>query len=331
LTQHLETRLRFVEAYSTQKPELFSEIVSAGLTASQKSLPCRYFYDEAGSRLFELICELPEYYLTRTERSILEANAVAILAAAGHVSSLVEFGSGSGCKTRILLDAAFNSTSADFEYTPIDISGEFLYNSARSLLNDYPTLRITAIASEYYDAISLLPRSAGPRLFLFMGSNIGNFSPPEAVKFLEHVRSGMNNSDRLLVGVDLHKDAEVLEPAYNDSQEITARFNKNILVRINRELGADFNLDLFEHQAPFVEDRSRIEMRLVSVCVQDVNIVALGRRFSFAEGEYIHTENSHKYSLAAIRELAHEAGLTFMERWSDDRGWFAVCLFKRTK
>jgi L-histidine N-alpha-methyltransferase len=330
LTQHMDTRLKFVESRISRKPEVFCSVVGEGLSAPQKWLHCRYFYDEAGSRLFELICDLPEYYLTRTERSILERYASDILAAAGDVSTLVEFGSGSGCKTRILLEAAFESAHDDIEYIPIDISGEFLYNSARLLLNDYQALRITAIAAEYNDAIALLPPTSSPRLFLFMGSNIGNFAPAEAAAFLERVRLGMNEQDRLLVGLDLHKDASVLEPAYNDPLGLTAQFNKNLLARINRELEADFNLDLFDHHAPFIESRSRIEMRLISIRDQEVHIGALGRRFSFSEGEFIHTENSHKYTINALTDLAAGVGLELMERWTDERGWFALGLFKRT-
>jgi len=317
-----------VEARHSHRPELFSTVVAEGLSAPQKRLPCRYFYDEAGSRLFELICDLPEYYLTRTERAILERNAPAILAAAGDVSTLVEFGSGSACKTRILLDAALNTAGGSLEYVPIDISGEFLYNAATSLLGDYPSLRVTAIAAEYNDAISLLPGSSGPRLFLFMGSNIGNFSPCEAAAFLGYIRAGMSEADRLLVGFDLFKEAAVLEPAYNDSQGVTASFNKNLLKRINAELGADFRLDRFKHHAPFVEAQSRIEMRLVSKCDQEVRVDALARRFSFLAGEYIHTENSHKYAYDDVRLLAAEAGLIIADRWTDERGWFAVCLLK---
>ena len=335
LTQHTDTRLRFVEARVSQKPEMFSRVVANGLSAPQKSLPCRYFYDETGSRLFELICDLPEYYLTRTERSILEHHASQILVTAGDVSTLVEFGSGNACKTRILLDAAHNlaaehpDRARDLEYMPIDISGDFLYSAARSLLEDYPALRVTAIAAEYNDAMALLPVSSAPRLFMFMGSNIGNFAPCEAAAFLGSIRSIMGDSDRLLVGVDLYKSAAVLEPAYNDAQGVTARFNKNLLNRINREPGADFNLDQFEHHAPFVESHSRIEMRLVSTCDQHVYIKALQRRFEFFEGEYIHTENSYKYTAEALAQLASEAGLTMVDRWMDERAWFAVCLFER--
>ncbi len=291
---------------------------------------------KAGSRLFRTdLHDLPEYYLTRTERSLLEHNASRILTSAGNISALVEFGSGNACKTRILLDAAFDRATehrdrdGDLEYIPIDISGEFLYSTSRALLDDYPSLKITAIAAEYSDAIGLLPVSTSPRLFMFMGSNIGNFAPVEAAEFLGRIRSVMGESDRLLVGVDLSKSAAVLEPAYNDSQGITARFNKNLLSRINRELGADFNLEQFEHHAPFVKSESRIEMRLVSTCDQNVYVGALQRNFPFTEGEYIHTENSHKYSLEALAQLASDAGLAIVDRWMDEHAWFVVCLFER--
>jgi dimethylhistidine N-methyltransferase len=328
LTQQMDTRLRFLEARVSKTPESFADVVAEGLSAPQKWLPCRYFYDEAGSHLFEMICDLPEYYLTRTERSILDRHADAMIAAAGGISALVEFGSGSGCKTRILLDAAGRTQPERIAYIPVDISGEFLYHSSHALLRDYPTLHTTAIAAEYNDAISMLPSRSGPRLFLFMGSNVGNFAPCEAAEFLGRIRSGMHAEDRLLVGIDLHKHSAHLEPAYNDVAGVTARFNKNLLKRINRELGADFNLDQFDHHAPFVDHHSRIEMRLVSQGEQSVYVEVLDKKFSFQPGEYIHTENSHKYSHDAFSRLALEAGLKIVNTWTDERDWFAVCLLK---
>lgn len=327
MTHYMDTRARFVEAPVSRKPETFSSVVAEGLSSDQKWLPCRYFYDETGSRLFEMICDLPEYYLTRTERSILDKHAHSIILASGNVTTLVEFGSGSGCKTRILLDAA-GTASGGLTYIPIDISGEFLYNAARALLNDYPTLQVTAIAAEYKDAMALLPVRCGPRLFLFMGSNIGNFAPAEATAFLHQIRSAMSDDDSLLVGIDLLKDAAHLEPAYNDSAGVTAQFNKNLLTRLNSELGADINPDRFAHHAPFIEQHSRIEMRLVSLCDQVVSIAALDRKFTFGAGEHIHTESSHKYSYDRFSQLASMAGLQIQNRWMDDREWFAVCLLK---
>lgn len=327
LKHHPDSRLRFLEAHVSRRPELFREVVAEGLAAPQKWLPCRYFYDEAGSQLFEQICELPEYYLTRTERAILERYAPAMLAAASDVTTLVEFGSGSSYKTRLLLDAALQQR-ATLQYLPIDISGDFLYASAQTLLEEYPTLAITAIAAEYSDAIALLPEPTGPRLFLFLGSNIGNFSPCEATEFLERIRIRMYPEDRLLIGFDLRKSAAYLEPAYNDAAGVTAQFNKNLLVRINRELGADFDVDSFTHHAPFVETRSRIEMRLVSRCAHTVHIPALGQNFSFQQDEYIHTENSYKYSFDSFEALAAEARLRTENCWLDDREWFAVCLLR---
>ncbi len=328
LTQQMDTRLRFLEADVSRSPESFADVVAEGLSAAQKWLPCRYFYDEAGSHLFEMICDLPEYYLTRTERAILDTHADAMLKAAGDISALVEFGSGSGCKTRILLDAAGKNRPNNLSYIPVDISGEFLYNSSRALMQDYPGLSITAIAAEYNDAISMLPPRSGPRLFLFMGSNVGNFDPCEAASFLARIRSGMHSEDRLLVGIDLHKHHSHLEPAYDDAAGVTSRFNKNLLKRINRELGANFDLDQFDHHAPFVDHHSRIEMRLVSQREQTVRIAALDRKFTFQPEEYIHTENSHKYSHAAFSRLALEAGLAIENSWTDEREWFAVCLLK---
>jgi L-histidine N-alpha-methyltransferase len=307
--------------------EELSQVVAEGLSAAPKRLPCRYFYDTAGSHLFERICQLPEYYLTRTEQSILECGAEEIAEAAGRDVMLVEFGSGSSCKTRILMEA-FLARQRRLHYVPIDISREFLRASALALLSDYDRLTITAVAAEYNDGIEHLPTHNGPRLILFLGSNIGNFAPDEAAAFLERVRSNTTGDDRMLVGVDLLKSPSIIEPAYNDSAGVTEAFNKNLLLRVSRELGADFNPDCFEHSAPLVDGPPRIEMRLVSRRNQTVTIRAIGRAFDFRQGEYIHTENSHKYSPAAFEAICRDAGWRVQERWTDDQEWFAVALLR---
>jgi L-histidine Nalpha-methyltransferase len=307
--------------------EALGDVVAEGLSAHPKRLPCRYFYDTFGSHLFERICQLPEYYLTRTEQSILERSAPEIARAAGDGAMLVEFGSGSSCKTRILIEA-FLERQRRLHYVPIDISREFLRTSAHALLSDYDRLSITAVAAEYNDGIERLPDHDGPRLVLFLGSNIGNFSPEEAVGFLRRIRRQMRAGDCLLIGVDLLKSRDVLEAAYNDSAGVTEAFNKNLLLRVNRELGADFDTDAFEHFAPLLDEPARIEMRLISNRQQMVTVGAIGRTFRLAAGEYIHTENSHKYSPSAFEAVCQAAGWAVEARWTDDHEWFAVALLR---
>ena len=318
-------RLDFLEAPSRHLPLPFQTVVSQGLAAAQKHLPCRFFYDTPGSHLFEQICSLPEYYPTRTEQAILQRHAPELTARAGDDLTLVEFGSGSSFKTRLLMDALL-ARQNQLHYLPIDISKEFLHHSALTLLTEYSDLSVTAIAGEYNDAIDALPPDSGPRLFLFLGSNIGNFEREEAIAFLRRMRRRMQPNDRLLLGVDLVKDPTVLEAAYNDAAGVTAAFNKNLLQRCNRELQADFDLAQFDHHAPFIPAESRIEMRLVSRCDQTVTLGATDERFHFRAGEFIHTEYSHKYTLSDVYTLCRQAGLETMACRQDERGWFNVSL-----
>jgi len=324
-----ETRLRFVHCPPARPQMTLAEVVGQGLSATPKSLPCRFFYDERGSQLFERICDLPEYYLTRTEQGILEANAEEIIelsdGSAGF--TLVEFGSGSSRKTRILMEAALLKHRR-LHYTPIDISADFLRASALELLGDYPNLTISAIAAEYSAGIHAVPLGETPSLILFLGSNMGNFERRDAVNFLGSIRERITQEDRILIGIDLVKDREVLLAAYNDAAGITEEFNKNLLVRINKELGGDFNPDCFEHSAPFVEDTSRIEMWLKSRRRQTVTIRALDRTFTFEEGEGIHTENSHKYTMPSFSEICAEASLSMKHTWTDPQDYFAVIMLE---
>lgn len=327
MTPVTDARIRFIEAPHRQRTIPFCEAVAEGLCAPRKRLPCRFFYDAAGSRLFERICQLPEYYLTRTEYALLERYAPQILAVAGEDLTIVEFGSGNASKTRLLLDAALER-QRHLHYIPIDISADFLRDTVHALLDEYQGLTVTALAAEYADGIDALPAEDGPRLILFLGSNIGNFTHDEAIDFLAHLRRRMQPQDRLLLGVDLLKARPILETAYNDREGVTAQFNKNILARINRELGANFDLQAFDHAAPFIESRSRIEMRLISRRPQTVYVAALEREFTLEEGEFIHTENSHKYSLEGIASFCHEAELAIEARWLDEKAWFALLLLK---
>ena len=320
-----DSRLQYIEVPPTIRALPFCAVVAEGLSASQKWLPCRFFYDRCGSELFERICALPEYYLTRTEHAILERFAGEIVAAAGQEVAVVEFGSGSSVKTRLLLEAALRRRP-QLHYSPIDISADFLRSSALALLNDFPGLRVTAIAAEYHDGIAVLPDVGLPRLILFLGSSIGNFTHEEARAFLTHVRESMRPEDRLLIGIDLVKARQCIEAAYNDSQGVTAAFNRNLLTRINRELGADIQVDAFAHSAPFVEAESRIEMHLVCGRSHRAYVDAVEMTFQFHQGEIVHTENSHKYSLGAFAALCHSAGLSVHRRWTDDSEWFALLL-----
>ena len=328
MRQQMVSGVKFIELPRDQEEGNFTSEVVEGLSLPQKILPCRLFYDADGSQLFEQICKLPEYYLTRTEQKILEDNVSEIIDAVGHNLALVEFGSGSSVKTRLLIDAALDC-QRNLHYTSVDISSDFLRTASFSLLNEYERLSITAIAAEYNDAIPILPHHDGSRLILFLGSNIGNFRTEEAVALLGRISNQMNRDDGLLVGFDLLKDRSVIEAAYNDAAGVTAAFNKNLLARINRELGGTFTLDDFEHAAPFVEERARIEMRLISRLRQTVYISAPDGAFHFEPDEYIHTENSHKYTIGSFSQISRAAGLEMQEQWMDERAWFAVALFRR--
>lgn len=320
----MDQSLSVIEVAPSHPQQTLQHALCQGLSRTPKQLPCRFFYDEIGSHLFERICQLEEYYPTRTEHGIIAEKSDAVLEAMGPGPiEIVELGSGSSCKTRLLIEAALRR-QAMLHYTPIDISGAFLRTSAETLLFDYPTLSITAIAAEYRDALRVLPEPNHRRLFLCLGGNIGNFEWCDAMSLLEEMRLQMRPGDRLLVGADRVKDINILIPAYNDSEGVTAEFNKNLLARINRELGADFILDLWEHAAPYRTDRSRIEMWLFSQADQIVTID--DTKFHFKQGEGIHTENSHKYTPESFTTLCHGASLEVLQTWTDPQSWFSVNL-----
>jgi L-histidine N-alpha-methyltransferase len=318
----VETEPRHVESPGSSS---FCAAVDEGLSATPKSLPTRFLYDLAGSLLFEEITELPEYYLTRCEASIFERSASEMMREA-KPQALIEFGSGSSKKTRRLIEASKTSLET---YLPIDISTEFLAETSEALLGEFPWLRVSPLPAEYFDAAGNLPKFDGARTILFLGSNIGNLILEEAREFLSRISSQMDERDSVLVGIDLVKDPEIIEAAYNDSKGVTAEFNLNLLRRLNRELDANFALDAFSHRAPYLESEHRIEMRLISGREQDVTVDAIGRSFHFSEGEMIHTEWSHKYTEASFGELATSANLRVQRIWLDDRQWFAVALLRR--
>lgn len=305
----------------------FAEDVRSGLAEAPKSLPPKYFYDALGSKLFEAICLLPEYYLTRAEREILEANAGPILDAIGAPVEIVEFGSGSGEKTRVLFDAALDR-QPELHYLPVDISEPALRASAETMLDEYVGLRITGYASDYDGAIASMCGDGrngwnGRRLALFLGSNIGNLDETAACAFLAGVRSTLVQGDALLLGADLRKDARVLVDAYDDALGVTAAFNRNLLGRINRELGGDFDLASFRHEATYDEAAGTIRIHLRSRVAQTVTIASLGLHVDFDEGETIHTEDSRKYDVATIDRLAGATGFERTETWTDAAGRFS--------
>jgi dimethylhistidine N-methyltransferase len=297
----------------------FRDDLLAGLTAPAKRIPCKYFYDERGSRLFDLICEVPEYYPTRAEMEILATRGREIAAAVGPDAALVEFGAGSARKVRLLLDRLCRPAA----YVAIDISREHLLRAAGALARDYPRLPVAAVVADYMRPLELpdMVRRGGARpVVFFPGSTVGNLDPPEAVAFLRRVAEGTGGG--LLIGVDLKKDAGILNAAYNDARGVTAAFNLNLLLRANREVGAGFDLRAFAHRAFYERDKGRIEMHLVSRRAQVVDIGGLGIRFS--AGETIHTENSYKYAVDEFREMAGAAGWTPRAVWTDAGGLFSL-------
>ena len=307
----------------------FIEDVRRGLLSDgPKHLFPKYFYDPLGSQLFEAICLLPEYYLTRAEQEILTRYSAEIVESVDGDKTLLEMGSGSSSKTRLLIEALLGR-QPDLHYIPVDISASQLEMSSRVLLQSFPRLRVTAYAGDYYDALSELGRAGRrPRtLALFLGSNIGNFDPTEARTFLRALRSVLGEKDALLLGADLKKSKGVLEAAYDDALGITAAFNLNLLARINRELDADFDLRAFSHYVRYDEEAGRIEVYIESLRDQRVVIGRLGAQIHFSAGERIHTENSYKYDTEDLSALASETGFRRTRTWLDEREQFSSNLF----
>ena len=298
----------------------------AGLSQPQKMLPCKFFYDEQGSRLFNEICELEEYYPTRAENQILRDNISEIAGLIGHGCRLVEFGSGTSAKTRHLLTHLPEMS----EYIPIDISGQQLLESALQLACEFPDLEINPLEADYGRILELPNTRQKPKrtVAFFPGSTVGNLQPDEAIAFLRNIACLCGHDGGLLIGVDRKKQSRILEAAYNDRKGVTARFNLNILARANRELGADFDLSAFHHRAPYNETHGRIEMHLVSKCPQTVRVDS--QDFSFEEGEHITTEYSYKYTLKDFERLALKAGFELVRHWEDPGQLFSV-LFLRVK
>jgi len=299
--------------------------VREGLGAAPKWLPAKLFYDEAGSALFEQITELPEYYLTRTERSIFESFATEILQSAGPSLTLVELGAGTAAKTCVLIEELLRRQPRALFY-PIDVSPSALQEAATQLGRQFPQLRVNPIIADYTGGVEALNRISGRKLVLYIGSSIGNFEPDESVRVLRRIRRSLRTGDALLLGADFAKSSKILIPAYDDPQGVTAAFNKNILARINRELEANFDLDAFRHVALWNRRCSRMEMHLESAVAQQVFVPMLDMDINFSQGERIHTENSYKYTPELIETILRESGFKLEQSWHDRQKWFGVHL-----
>lgn len=299
----------------------FLRDVVTGLQQPQKEIPCKYFYDKRGSELFDQICELPEYYPTRTEIGIMHSSGAQMAERAGPGRLVVEYGSGSSLKTRILLDHLEDPAG----YVPIDISGEHLENSVAALRQEYPDLDVHPLCADYTSPIALPPEvnTESTPLVFFPGSTIGNFTPDQAVDFLKRTAELVGPDGGALIGVDLKKDQRQLEQAYDDAQGVTAEFNRNVLHRMKRELAAELETDAFEHRAVYNEDHGRIEMHLVSLRDQDIRLAG-EHTFRIEEGETIRTECSYKYHVEEFADLANAADLDVEDVWTDPDQLFSV-------
>ncbi len=302
--------------------------VIEGLTQAPKSLPPKYFYDHIGSEIFEKICDLPEYYLTRTESAIFNRYAPEIAQLTG-ACELVELGSGSATKTRILLNA-YQMQDLPLRYLPVDVSGTMLEDSSRRLLFDYPSLSIHGLISTYEPALQALPATILPnRMVMFIGSTLGNLSPDSCEQFLQQVSGALSPGQYFLLGVDLQKDIDIVEAAYNDAQDLTAVFNLNILQHLNVRYGGNFCLADFRHKAPYNPDEHRIEMYLESQTDQTVTLEQLNLSVQFAQGERLLTEISRKFDAILMGQQLARHGLNVLKTFTDERQWFGLFLAQK--
>ncbi|MEM9532083.1 MAG: L-histidine N(alpha)-methyltransferase [Pseudomonadota bacterium] len=318
-------RLRVQRVRAARSVPGLAEDVLAGLSATPKTLHPKYFYDERGSRLFDAICDTPEYYPTRTEAALLEEHAAAIMALSDPLN-MIELGSGASRKSRILLHAwpAANAT-----YLPFDVSEEMLTSVAADLVAEFPSLRVDALVGDYTAGLEHVPSPEGGTLWVFLGSTLGNFEPPEAEAFVAEIAARLGPRDHFLLGVDLKKSEAVLEAAYNDAEGLTAAFNLNVLAVLNQRLDADFSLDRFEHLAYYCAGRSRIEMHLVSRQEQVVSVGGLNQSFTFAEGERMRTEISRKFDLESVESLFRATGLKAVQHFQHEEYPFLLTLASR--
>ncbi len=307
------------EAHTPADPDDFGSALRAGLRETPRRISPKFFYDAAGATLFEQICELPEYYPTRTELDLLARYADAMAALIGPCADVIEFGAGAMSKIRVLLRAL----ESPVRYVPVDISTEHLHHHAQALAAEFPHLEVMPLAADFTGRIALPAAKIHPRsrVGFFPGSSIGNFTPDDACRFLRAAARTLRGGG-LLIGVDLVKDPQVLHAAYNDRAGVTSAFNKNLLARANRELNANFNLDAFDHYAWFNPHESRIEMHLISAADQRVTLG--DETVEFAHGQTLHTENSYKYTVASFQALARQGGFEPRQVWCDERQWFSV-------
>jgi len=325
----LDSKLQYFKPHSSTIEKTFAEEISFSLNRDSKFIDPKFFYDKKGSDLFEKICSLPEYYPTRTEISILKKLQSELPPFLDDTFQLVELGSGASVKTKLILDI-FTKLQAKTEYFPIDIS-EILTESSEQLLKDYASLHITGIIDTYEGGLEFLKNyDEKKNLILFLGSSFGNFTPAEGRKFLQTIYSTMKSGDLFLIGLDLVKDKQVMESAYDDSQGITAKFNLNVLSRINDELDADFNLNDFSHHSIYNTEDQRIEMYLKSLVNQSVIISKSGLLLNLAKDELIHTEHSHKYRLDQIHNLLGDIGFEIKHTWLDDDNYFSLTLVSKS-
>ena len=324
----VDSQLRYFKPHATKIEKSFAEEISYSLNQNSKFINPKFFYDKKGSDLFESICLLPEYYPTRIEISILKNLEHDLLSYLDKNINLVELGSGASVKTRLILDI-FTKLQNKTEYFPIDIS-EILTESSEQLLKDYDTLHITGIIDTYEGALEFLKTYDDKKnLILFLGSSFGNFTPNDGKLFLEKIFSTMKSGDLFLIGLDLVKDKDILEAAYDDSQGITAKFNLNVLSRINDELDADFDIKNFSHYSIYNESDQRIEMNLKSLVTQSVIIGKSNLSLNLEKDELIHTEYSHKYNLSQIKELLSTVGFEIKNIWLDEKKFFSLTLLTK--
>ena len=324
----VDSKLRYFKPHATKIEKSFAEEISFSLSQNSKFINPKFFYDSKGSSLFESICLLPEYYPTRTELGILKNLESDLLPFLDEQTKLVELGSGASVKTRVLIDI-FTKLQTKTEYFPIDIS-EILAESSEQLLKDYATLHITGIIDTYEGGLEFLKNyDEKKNLIIFLGSSFGNFTPNNGKAFLKNIFSTMKSGDLFLIGLDLVKDKNILESAYNDSADITAQFNLNVLSRINNELDADFDLNNFSHYSIYNESDQRIEMNLKSLVSQSVIISKSNLLLNLEKNELIHTEYSHKYQVNQIKKILYDAGFEIKKMWLDDKKYFSLTLVSK--
>ena len=324
----IQKNLKYFKPTKNSITATFAEEIRNTLQHPKKSISPKFFYDESGSKLFDEICLLPEYYPYNAETEILDKIEQKLLPYLSEEFHLVELGSGSSVKTRLLIDVLLKSQKY-LQYFPIDIS-EILDQSAKNLCKDYPNLSVTGVVDTFENGLDFIENyDDRPNLITFLGSSFGNFDKSNGITFLKKISSLMKSSDLFLIGLDLKKDQKILHNAYNDAQNTTAKFNLNVLKRINAELGANFDIEKFEHHAIYNEEKGRIEMYLRSLSEQSVSIPKSELSINLLKDELIHTENSHKFSVNQIESILQDTNLEKLEIWFDSRNYFALVLAKK--